>query len=642
MRQILTLPILLLCFSCMAQLPDFGEIDIADLKMKECAFEKTANALVLFDAEIIRVTEEGYSLRITTEKRVRIKIFNHKGFSYANIKIPYINRDWLTKMKDVSAICYNLDENGKIVVEKVDRKRIYKNNSDEDIRTISFTFPKLKEGSVIEYKYTIIDHAREYVRPWIFQRDIPINNTFWTISLPGFQKLNYRVLGQMPIDKFEPADVSKYSDEKEKKLRFSAANVPSFRAEPLMSSIIDYIPRIEFNMHGDYVLNTGLSLAEKWGSYNKRMLISDHFGGQLFKEIPKAKNVIDTAKLLSNDDDKIAYLFAYVQKNISWDKSKTIYADDLIEVWDRKTGSSADLNLLLFNLLLKSGVDCLPVLVRTREQGKIDLNYPGLEQFTTVDVLTNDDNHYVIDATEKYISHKVPPFNVLNRYGFAIDSANGRWLLINDYRPLMKTNIIIEAKLDSNKKVIGDAVIRTYDYSKQFILAERELKASGEEENSKENLISLTVSDISEEGADKVSEPLVRKFKYTHEVNKSGDFYHFNPIMLNSLIENPFTAETRQTDIDMGANQYLSIILSLTIPDELEVESIPKEYLLRNNDTTIVFSRSSAVNGQKIVFKINLELTYNIVAKEDYPELREFYKKLYDLLHEEFVFRRKS
>jgi len=66
----------------------FGKIDVADLKMTECAFEKDANAMVLFNTG----NAYYYNSDLIIERHKRIKIFNSKAKDKANIRIEYVRR----------------------------------------------------------------------------------------------------------------------------------------------------------------------------------------------------------------------------------------------------------------------------------------------------------------------------------------------------------------------------------------------------------------------------------------------------------------------------------------------------------------------------------------------------------------------
>src|SRR3954464_15548268 len=93
MKKLITLPaILLFTTGLYAQkakdLPEFGKVDKADLEMKECDFDKSAEAVVLFEAgELYCNMNNGVQMDL--EKRVRIKILKDKGRDNADIHIRY-------------------------------------------------------------------------------------------------------------------------------------------------------------------------------------------------------------------------------------------------------------------------------------------------------------------------------------------------------------------------------------------------------------------------------------------------------------------------------------------------------------------------------------------------------------------------
>src|SRR5580658_8645017 len=70
------------------KLPDFGNISLAELTMKDCPFEKGAGAMNLIKTATIGFDLGIYSHApiVTTEYRVRIKLFRKSGFEAANIK----------------------------------------------------------------------------------------------------------------------------------------------------------------------------------------------------------------------------------------------------------------------------------------------------------------------------------------------------------------------------------------------------------------------------------------------------------------------------------------------------------------------------------------------------------------------------
>ena len=59
------------------------------------------------------------------KKHERIKIFNEKGLEEANIKINYLTRNNMELVTKLEAQTYNLDNNGNIIITKLDKKSVY-------------------------------------------------------------------------------------------------------------------------------------------------------------------------------------------------------------------------------------------------------------------------------------------------------------------------------------------------------------------------------------------------------------------------------------------------------------------------------------------------------------------------------------
>src|SRR5450432_3751766 len=113
---------ILLSLSLFAQkdkdLPPFGKADKADLELKECDFDKNAEAIVLFDVEEAYFDNQSGMRR---ERRIRIKILNDKGLDHANIHIRYRYENHIKPISGLSAQTYNLDASGNPVITKVEK-----------------------------------------------------------------------------------------------------------------------------------------------------------------------------------------------------------------------------------------------------------------------------------------------------------------------------------------------------------------------------------------------------------------------------------------------------------------------------------------------------------------------------------------
>ena len=177
---------------------------------------------------------------IQTDFRVRIKIFNKKGFDQANIKIMYVSNNKDVSITKFSAQTYNLDASGNIVTTKVDKASIYDKRINSRYSERSFAFPEIKEGSVIEYKYTL-DNASQ--GNWYFQKSIPVALSRFIVNFPTELIVSVVPHCSLPMQKA--------SNDREGDGNFSwytMQNVPAFSREPYMSCDEDYLQRMEVRL----------------------------------------------------------------------------------------------------------------------------------------------------------------------------------------------------------------------------------------------------------------------------------------------------------------------------------------------------------------------------------------------------------
>jgi hypothetical protein len=439
MKNILHLLFLLISFvNVVAQkkLPEFGKIDMSELTMKECSFEKNANAMNLLRSVKIDFDDNvrSWSSETTSEYRVRIKIFNEKGFSAANIKIPYVSESKSSKITDIEAYIFNLDKNGNIIKEKLEKKDIFKEKSKakNSLNFVSFTFRNLQSGSVIEYKYTRIDKYSYSEEPWFFQDELPTAISSVTLNIPTYMELNYHFVTFNPIE--NDSSFKKYGggffDEEIR--TFTMRNILSFRIEPYMSSLKDNLQRVEFAVSESGIFKSSAENNEyRWQHYNLLLLRARFFGKQFDKPIEEMNQFIDSVKQFKTNENKIATVYSYIKKNVKWNNELTFYCDSIEECWKNKTGSSAEMNILLLNILRKVNINCFPILASTHNNGKPDEAFPSLGQFNCVDIIVPDGkNFYILDCTQKGLSYKMPPLNVLNTKAFIVDPKQANWIYI--------------------------------------------------------------------------------------------------------------------------------------------------------------------------------------------------------------------
>ncbi|MES1214474.1 MAG: DUF3857 domain-containing protein [Bacteroidota bacterium] len=622
-------------------LPAFGEIDIADLQMKSCSFEPDASAMRLFDFLESEYEPLVFGDKIRTERRVRIKIFNEKGYPYATIKIPYYNNKRKTSISELKGIIYSLDGSGNIISQKIEEADFFKEKAMEKVGMLRFTFPNLKPGSVIEYTYTLTEKNRLQFDTWFIQSEIPALYVTANIIIPTFSRIRETIFGNDTVSQ----KIEKLSKGLPRyKYIFYKEKVRSFQPEPFLSSPRDYLLRVGFMFFAkDSYVPDVFSSASLWKIAANLILESRSFTDQFNKEIPGTEKIIDTASTIINSDEKISYIYNAVKKRLPEKMEHTAYPQDIEDAWKSRSGSTAEINMILINLLKRSNIHCFPVLVSTRENGKINIDFPNLGQFNGMDVLVYEGNSsYLIDASLKFQTYDIPPLNILNRQGLLLDPNDPRWIMITDDRPLLKQNINIFGMLTEDGKIEGSASIEYDDYAKSLALD----STIEENDNKSNNILNKKISGLkilsSKTENINNSEPLLQNIEFDLELQQTGDFYYVNPNFFSDKNKNPFTKEKRETDIDFGCNQEFLVNMQLELPASFQIENLPKNIIIRSPDSSFAFTRIASFDHSNISFSQKLEIKKAIFDKEKYAGLYEFFNQINTQMAEEIILKKKN
>ena len=119
-NTLLVFLLLLSVFNIYSQdFPSYGVVSNEELAMKECAFDKEANAVILLDEAVSDHDDEYHFI---TYHHVRIKILNEKGFDAANVTLRFWRKDDFEFIDMLDARVTNVDPSGRIAAENLTKK----------------------------------------------------------------------------------------------------------------------------------------------------------------------------------------------------------------------------------------------------------------------------------------------------------------------------------------------------------------------------------------------------------------------------------------------------------------------------------------------------------------------------------------
>ncbi len=634
-------------------IPGWGKIDKADLELKQCDFEKDADAMILVENAVVeyqRGSRDVFAMK--KEFRSRVKIFKESGFKNADITIPYYSNDTYEKLIDVDAVTYNLDASGKIVETKVDKKSFFRQKVDGNWSTVKFTFPEVKPGSVLEYRYTIVREAYSDIDPWIFQDEIPTRVSALRISFPEYFVFTSQKLISIPIEEKKEelrqtisisGDAINYRADE---FYYKMKAVPSLKVEPYMGAYKDFLQRVEFQLSQVvYPNQPAQDVRNTWPSLTRTLLDADYFGVQIKRNLTVPDDLKRQITAAKSDKEKMLAIYKYVQRTMEWNGAYSKYCESAKAAWDKKTGTVGEINIVLLNLLKDAGLTAYPILASTRNHGRIMTAFPFLDQFNEVIVYVGvGEEVYILDASKKYNPAHLIPNDVLGTEAFVVDVANNGFVTLWDNSKLQKHMVAMAATVDDKDILSGEVTLNSFDYAKNPRL--QALKQGGRDkfmgQYINKSASNLKVDTIEFKNMDEDGMPLEQKFKFSVPVTSSGDYKYFTLNLFAGLDNNPFTADNRQSSIEFGANQHYTMVGSVAIPENCVFEQPPTNVMMIMPDTSIVFRRLIEVKDNRVSYRITLDFKRPYYEAQEYPEFKDFYKKLFARLNEQIVFKKKT
>ena len=619
--------------------PDFGIVNSDELAMKECAFDPEAEAIVLIDEA---VSNYGERHELITKRHIRIKILKEAGIKYANISLPFYREDdfeYITNIKGLVINGTSILNIEKILLEK---KQIFNRNLNKKVGQITFALPSVKVGSIIEYSYESTMKHYGGLRDWEFQKEIPVAKSKYNLYIIPNYEFAYRVY---PV---EIKNIKVQPNNQLGSISFEMWNIPGFGDEPYMDAREDYVTRAIFQLSG--YGGSGIYKTKymaSWDALTREFMGRSDFGGQLNNNLPGTKDQIELTKTLPNEVERMNIIYNYVRQHMSWDGYDRLVSENGIKAaWTKRTGNSADINLSLVSLLRSVNLEANPMFVSERHHGKVLKDYPFVDQFNTViAAVTINGKNYYLDATNQITPPHIIPSSVLNTTAFILNRKSGGIVNITDESLQYRETINVIASIKDNGTLSGQGLINSIDYARINRLGV--YKRDHDEylkKHIKRNIAGLEIDSFTVLNEKTDSLPLQQKFQFAIPVNSTGD-YKFVPLNLFSGFEsNPFIAKTRFSDINFGYKRNVSMNVYVEIPEGHEIDALPKSVQLVTPDNNVTFSRELFHDkpSNKILARVRWDFKRSFYDAGEYDDLKDFYKKMTDILNEQLVFKKKA
>lgn len=629
----------------------FGKIDIADLQLKTYDKDTTAEALVLCDFATSFYTYRGTAggLKIVFERHRRIKIFKKTGYEWASLTIGLASllnaREYLLNLKGAT---YNLVD-GKMVTDKLEKESIFEEKKAEGLIHKKITLPNVKEGSIIEYSYRIESDFSSEIRAWEFQKGIPTLWSEYRVHIPSFYQFQVITQGYEPF--FISEITSKDTDlgasaeaTSGTEYRFVLKDVPALKAEPFMTTIDDYRSKVEFEISA-YIPRNELAkhFSITWDDFSKSLNSYPSFGHQLNRN-GFLKDVATTIKTTAKDSlAKIQAAYQYITQNITWNQQygwRT--SNTLKKAFESKTGNVADINLMLVVLLRELDIPANPIMLSTRDNGRILDSYVLERKFNYVIAgIPIQGQWLLLDATEPSLPLGVLPIRCLNGQGRLIKEDTGEWVSLASTKKHGEM-MFFNMEITPEAQVKGRLAISYTEYAayQNHAAIKRETTDKYIATIRKTHPLWEISNPVIE--VENIEKPVVVNIDLTinEAVNSVAERIYINPMLGEGQTKNPFTHSERKYPIDFGTISEETIIAVFKIPKGYVVEEAPKSVRINLPNEGGRFGFTVASDAEKISVTSKVQLKKTMYYADDYEVLKLFYNQIVQKHAEQIVLKK--
>ena len=183
----------------------------------------------------------------------------------------------------------------------------------------------------------------------------------------------------------------------------SSGNLPRAFRPLVITTHEDYETRGAWELMYDRFAVTGFVQfrMKTWSQFNANLIVNERFGQYLIKNAGGERLNDSITRGSTSSQELLNAIFNYVRNYYNWNGQFSLYASqDFFRFIKARTGSSAEINLMLVNLLLQNGIKSDPLLIRTADMGMPEKMYPVKGQFNHVIALAEIDGvTYLLDAT---------------------------------------------------------------------------------------------------------------------------------------------------------------------------------------------------------------------------------------------------
>jgi Domain of Unknown Function with PDB structure (DUF3858)/Transglutaminase-like superfamily len=648
----------------------FGKITPEDFNLSAEKFDSGANALIISDVGIAKFegNDKGYFTVIFTHY-MRVKIINKNGFDIGSREIDLFHNGTgdYERLTSLKVSTFNI-ENGVIAETKLDEKSVFTQKYNNNIDETKFSVPALKEGAIFDLEYTIKSPFDYRLQPWSFQGEYPRLWSEFSVMIPPPLHYVMRMQGDGHFDMDTTRALNIFYSVRETNgtssedfynivgssvyRRWVKKDVPAIHEEPFTTSIDNYYSRVTFQLKYIQWSSDGPQhdQSSTWNASSKDLLEAEDFGQALNHENNWMSDELKGIVQGSNSEDERAFkIYCYIRDNFKtigkdgYSKNSIHTHNSLKDVFKKREGNVAEINLLLTAMLRKAEIKADPVILSTRDHGIADPSYPLTAEYNYVICEAHPKNKWItLDASEPYNGYGQLPVSCYNGWAHVIN-AEMPIPIYFDADSMRESSVSSVIIINDEKGKITGAYSSTFGKSESSE-ARKEINNSSEKDylkkTQKEMGSDFNLENFKIDSLKKCEFPLTIHYDFEMKNLSSGDILYFNPMLEDGYKTNPFKSMNRHYPVEFPYKIDETYLLTMDIPVGYQVDELPKSARVAYNENEGSFEYLIQKGESSIQMRVHLKFNKAFFPVEEYRTLRDFFSYVVKKESEQVVFKK--
>ena len=652
MKKYWILPLMLLALPAAAQQipvdPKFGKVSDLELDMAAYEADTSAAALVLYsEEEVILSIDIDLAVRLRHKTHERIKILKEDGRDYADYKLYYrTDSDLGEAVTGIKVSTFNR-EGKKLVETKMDKKMIFNEPYRDGVRSVSFSAPNVRVGSVVEVVFEQETNAF-YDLPQVYlQRSIPVNEAVAVYTIPEYFYARKMSRGTEPIDYKDKEDVAssavlQFNNRIE---TYTVHDLPALRSEGLGYNMEQYMASVDYSLSQfQYPGSAPRNFSSTWADVDKAICQTE-----IWTETRARCRFRDEVQALLNQGLEEKALIAAVRNlvlgKVEWDGTRSMIPERNADVLRKRSGSAADLNALTGSALNDIGFDTEPVMIRRRSSGFLPEFHVSLNAYDLfiLRIKAPSGTVYYLDAAPKegYVNVLDDNYLISNARLVHGENLPGEWvdltglganqLVVNNEMTLAEDGLL------SGRMVAQAANQNSYSLKKTY--GSYKSKDEFIEEEETEEGVEIVSMDL--DGIDAYTAGVTLTEEYERHYDAAGERIYLSPFATKFHERAAFRNETRKTPLEFPHRQRIAYQVKIKVPETYVIEELPGNDSFTNDaiKARVQFSCSRLQDGQVMVSFI-FQQNETFATADEYPSIRSFWERLCSIYDKTIVLKK--